>query len=119
MVLDVEHVTRLWSEVVAGIRDRKPPLVHVIEEATVDAVDGDLVHLSTSSTIGAGLLAVIDNRRAVEGVMGDVFGRTVRLEVATVRAAPAAPREQERPLDLDSLHQELIATFDATPEDVG
>ncbi len=115
---DVEHVTRLWPQVVQAVSTSAPPLVGFLQEAQVPRVTGDVVHLAVSP-VGASMLARPEYRRSVEHALAGVMGRPLRVEVAAAAAAPAPrrPEASEQPLDLDTLRRELMSTFDATPED--
>jgi hypothetical protein len=74
--------------------------------------------MTLPSSVGATMLAKPDQRAEFEMVLLAVFGQRLRVEVRVDGSAAAAPTPSKpaAPATLDTLRQELIATFDATEE---
>ncbi len=63
------------------------------------------------------MLAKTDHRVALEMVLLGVFGQRITVQVAVSDQPAAVPADSpSAPLTLDTLRQELIATFDAIEE---
>ena len=113
--MDAAHVERLWPQVLARLREAHPPLVAFMEDARVVRVQDDVIRFALTSHVALGMLARQEHRSNLEAVLAEVLGTRVRVDVEQGEAAPAAPPDRG-PMDLDTLRQEVIATFDAVEE---
>jgi DNA polymerase III subunit gamma/tau len=116
-VFDLAHVERMWPQVLRELQTAHPPLYTFIEDGRPTGTDGGRLQMALASSVGATMLSKPDQRAEFESVLAGVFGRPVRVEfiIDSTVAAPV-PVEPTAPGTLDSLRQELIATFDATEE---
>lgn len=117
-VFDLEHVERMWPQVLRELQTAHPPLYTFIEDGRPIAAADGVLGMVLPSSVGATMLAKPDQRAEFEAVLMTVFGQRVRVEFTVDSSAAATPKPQEpaAPVTLDSLRQELIATFDATEE---
>jgi len=116
-VFDLPHVERMWPRVLAELQAAHPPLYTFIEEGRPTAAEGNVLELTLASSVGASMLAKTDHRVALEMVLLGVFGQRITVQVAVgEQPVAAAPDTPSTPLTLDTLRQELIATFDAIEE---
>jgi len=117
IVADMEHLTRLWPQVVAELEQRHASLHGFLRESVVGGVDGDAVTVLVSSVF-VKMLEKPDERALVERTLTELGGRafTVRFEAS----GPSAPEERhpdaDRPMDQASLTEELKRMFNATEE---
>ncbi len=123
VALDLEHVSRVWPQVMAQLERDCPPEFGWLEGATVDRVEGEVLGLTVSSKMRFQMLGRPDHRQKVETVIAAIMGRPMRLDLVLIEAAPAprrvtptGPTPATTAVDLESLRKELIATFDATEE---
>ncbi len=117
-VFDLDHVQRMWPQVLRELQTAHPPLYTFIEDGRPTGASDGVLEMTLPSSVGATMLSKPDQRIEFEMVLLGVFGQRVRVEVTvdgTATAAPAAA-DPAAPATLDSLRQELIATFDATEE---
>ncbi len=117
-VFDLDHVQRMWPQVLRELQTAHPPLYTFIEDGRPTGAADGVLEMTLPSSVGATMLAKPDQRVEFEMVLLGVFGQRVRVEVTVDGTASAAPTPSEpaAPATLDSLRQELIATFDATEE---
>jgi DNA polymerase-3 subunit gamma/tau len=116
-VFDLPHVERLWPQVLRELQIAHPPLYTFIEDGRPTGAGDGVLEMTLPSSVGATMLAKPDQRAEFEMVLLGVFGQRVRVEVRVDASQPAPPATAE-PADasIDTLRQELIATFDATEE---
>ncbi len=116
-VFDLAHVERMWPRVLSELHAAHPPLYTFIEEGRPTAANGNILELTLASSVGASMLAKTDHRVALEMVLLGVFGQRITVQVAVSDQPAAVPADSpSAPLTLDTLRQELIATFDAIEE---
>ncbi len=117
-VFDLAHVERMWPQVLSELRVSHTPLYTFIEDGRPAAASDGVLVVSLPSSVGASMLNKPDQRVEFEMVLLHVFGQRVKVDiiVADAPAASATPVEPAKPATLDTLRQELIATFDATEE---
>ena len=117
-VFDLDHVQRMWPQVLRELQTAHPPLYTFIEDGRPTGASDGVLEMTLPSSVGATMLSKPDQRVEFEMVLLAVFGQRVRVEVTVDGTAAAAPTPSEpaAPATLDSLRQELIATFDATEE---
>ena len=117
-VFDLDHVQRMWPQVLRELQTAHPPLYTFIEDGRPTGAADGVLEMTLPSSVGATMLSKPDQRVEFEMVLLGVFGQRVRVEVTVDGTATAAPgaAEPAAPATLDSLRQELIATFDATEE---
>jgi DNA polymerase-3 subunit gamma/tau len=116
-VFDLDHVQRMWPQVLRELQTAHPPLYTFIEDGRPTGAADGVLEMTLPSSVGATMLSKPDQRVEFEMVLLGVFGQRVRVEVTVDSAAAAPPAtETAAPATLDSLRQELIATFDATEE---
>jgi len=117
-VFDLPHVERRWPQVLRELQVAHPPLYTFIEDGRPTGAGDGILEMTLPSSVGATMLAKPDQRAEFEMVLLGVFGQRVRIEIrvdagqAPTQAAP----EPGPPATVDTLRQELIATFDATEE---
>jgi DNA polymerase III subunit gamma/tau len=117
IVFDLPHVKRMWPHVLAELRTSHPPLYTFIEDGHPTAAADGVLEITLASSVGASMLSKPDQRAEFETVLVSVFGQRIRVEIVVdASAAPAASPAAAAPATLESLRQELIATFDATEE---
>ncbi len=117
IVFDLPHVERMWPQVLTELQTSHPPLYTFIEDGRPTAAADGVLEIALASSVGASMLSKPDQRAEFETVLLSVFGQRVRVEIVVdASAAPAAAPAPAAPATLESLRQELIATFDATEE---
>jgi DNA polymerase-3 subunit gamma/tau len=117
VVFDLPHVVRMWPQVLRELQTSHPPLYTFIEDGRPTAAADGVLEMTLASSVGASMLSKPDQRAELETVLMSVFGQRIRVEIVVdAAAAPAAPEAAAAPATLESLRQELIATFDATEE---
>jgi len=117
VVFDLPHVERMWPQVLRELQTSHPPLYTFIEDGRPTAAADGVLEMTLASSVGASMLSKPDQRAELETVLLSVFGQRIRVEiVADATAAPAPAEAGAGPATLESLRQELIATFDATEE---
>ncbi len=116
---DLEHVGRVWPQVVTELEHSHPSLHGFLRESSVTAVDGDDVTVVVSNVF-VKMLDKPDERAVIEGTLATLAGRTFRLAfvAATTPRAPveAAPAGEEKAMDHAALTEELKRMFNATEE---
>jgi len=116
-VFDLPHVQRLWPQVLRELQTSHPPLYTFIEDGHPTAAADGVLEMSLASSVGATMLSKPDQRAEFEQVLRSVFGQRIRVNlVVDATAAPAKADAAAAPASLETLRQELIATFDATEE---
>jgi DNA polymerase-3 subunit gamma/tau len=116
-IFDLAHVERMWPQVLSELRSSHPPLYTFIEDGRPTAAGDGVLVMSLPSSVGASMLGKPDQRIEFEMVLLNVFGQRIHVDIVVSAApAPASPAEPAKPATLDTLRQELIATFDATEE---
>jgi DNA polymerase III subunit gamma/tau len=115
-VFDLDHVLRMWPQVLRELQTAHPPLYTFVEDGRPTAAADGVLEMTLPSSVGATMLSKPDQRVEFEMVLLGVFGQRVRVDVTVDSAAAPAATEPAAPATLDSLRQELIATFDATEE---
>jgi DNA polymerase-3 subunit gamma/tau len=117
-VFDLPHVERLWPQVLRELQIAHPPLYTFIEDGRPTGATEGVLEMTLPSSVGATMLAKPDQRAEFEMVLLAVFGQRLRVEVRVDGSAAQvpAPSTPAAPATLDTLRQELIATFDATEE---
>ncbi len=116
-VFDLPHVQRLWPQVLRELQTSHPPLYTFIEDGRPTAAADGVLEMSLASSVGATMLSKPDQRAEFEQVLRSVFGQRIRVDlVVDATAAPANADAAAAPASLETLRQELIATFDATEE---
>ncbi len=116
-VFDLPHVERMWPQVLRELQTSHPPLYTFIADGRPTAAGDGVLEMTLASSVGASMLSKPDQRAEFEMVLLSVFGRRVRLEIVVDDAAgPTKADAAANPATLETLRQELIATFDATEE---
>jgi DNA polymerase-3 subunit gamma/tau len=116
-VFDLPHVQRLWPQVLRELQTSHPPLYTFIEDGRPTAAGDGVLEMSLASSVGATMLSKPDQRAEFERVLRSVFGQRIRVDlVVDATATPAKADAAAAPASLETLRQELIATFDATEE---
>jgi hypothetical protein len=107
----------MWPQVLQELQTSHPPLYTFIEDGRPSAAGDGVLEMSLSSSVGASMLAKPDQRAEFELDLINVFGQRIRVEILVdPAAAPAKDTAPAEPATLETLRQELIATFDATEE---
>ncbi len=117
IVADMDHLTRLWPQVVAELEQHHASLHGFLRESTVGAVDGETVTVLVSSVF-VKMLEKPDERGLVEHTLSELGGRrfAVHFEASTPAAVEERSPEDDRPMDQTSLTEELKRMFNATEE---
>ena len=116
IVADLEHVARVWPQVVAEI-EQQHARVHgfLLGSEVVDVAD-DTVAVAVNGVFMR-LLDQPDERVLIEGALSSFAGRTLTVRFVEVSPQVAsAPVEQPPTLDHAALMEELKRTFNATEE---
>jgi DNA polymerase III subunit gamma/tau len=116
IVADLDHLARVWPQVVAEIEQQHARVHGFLKESVVTAVTDDHVSVSVSGVFMR-LLDQPDERALIEGALSTFTNRP--FSVRFVEASPSVQdtaREPEPTLDHAALMDELKRTFNATEE---
>jgi DNA polymerase III subunit gamma/tau len=116
IVADMEHVTRIWPQVIAEIEQQHARVHGFLQGSQVAEVGDDHIAIAVSGMF-VRLLDQPDERALIESALSGFAGRP--FSVRFVEIAPsthAAPAEPAPTLDHAALMEELKRTFNATEE---
>lgn len=123
VVVDLDHMERLWPQVMGELEAKSPHLHSFLSGSTVVGVVGDdKVRVAVPSAVGLRMAEQPDNIRGVEAALARLAGRPIALALeqgAAPRAASsaddAAPAK-EPSSDHRSLLEDIKAQFNAVEE---
>ncbi len=116
IVADLEHVARVWPQVVAEIEQQHARVHGFLLGSEVVQVADDVVAVAVNGVFMR-LLDQPDERSLIEGALSTFAGRPFTLRFVEVSApALAAMTEPQPTLDHAALMEELKRTFNATEE---
>jgi DNA polymerase-3 subunit gamma/tau len=120
VVADLEHIERLWPQVLSELEAQAPHLHSFLGGSRVTAVDGVRVSVAVPSAVGHRMAEQPDNLRVVEATLSRLAGRALDVDL---QAAPAPSPAQSAaaatavtPGDHKSLLEDIKAQFDAVEE---
>jgi DNA polymerase-3 subunit gamma/tau len=119
VVLDLDHLARLWSQVLDVLERDAPPTRGFLDGSRPVAVEGESLTVAVSSPFRADMLSRPEHRDRVGQAVAAVVGRRPALEFE-VRAPEGNPEGAERPPPGgDELLEELKTMFNAVEEGGG
>ncbi len=118
------ELDHLWSNFLQRLRETKMSLAAYLADSRPNRLDGDKVHIGMPGfTLHQEVLTMLDNKRLIEDLLKEVYGRElhVRLEkldeAAAAAQAQAADKLSNMPINEDSppaLVQDIVKLFNAT-----
>jgi DNA polymerase-3 subunit gamma/tau len=119
VVADLDHLRRLWPQVLAELERDAPPVHGWMDGSEVTAVEEAQVTVGVPSAMRVEMLRRPEHRRRVSDAVAALVGRPLELafELVDAPAPPArATAEPAERLDHDRLLQELKTMFNAVEE---
>jgi DNA polymerase III subunit gamma/tau len=119
VVVDLEHLQRLWPQVMAELEREAPPVHGFLDGSEVTEVDDGAITVGVPSAMRVDMLAKPEHRRRVVAAVAALAGRP--LEVAFTAIAPRAPERgssvgERPPEDHERLVQDVKSMFNAVEE---
>src|SRR5438105_652387 len=115
---DLDHLERLWPQVVATLEHEAPHLHGFLTSSRVVAVENGEVTVAVAGAVSARMLGQPDDRRRVEGALAALAGGSFALRFEVDAAAPAQAAASSDP-DEDrerKLIAEIKSAFNAVEE---
>jgi DNA polymerase III subunit gamma/tau len=115
---DLDHLERLWPQVVATLEHEAPHLHGFLTGSRVIAVEDGEVTVGVAGAVSARMLGQPDDRRRVEGALASLAGGQLALRFEVDAAAPAPASASAEP-DEDrerKLIAEIKSAFNAVEE---
>jgi DNA polymerase-3 subunit gamma/tau len=123
VVVDLDHMARLWPQVMGELEANSPHLHSFLSGSTVIGVVGDdKVRIAVPSAVGLRMAEQPDNIRGVEAALARLAGRPIALalEQGAVAKAPSSGDQATPPRESSSDHRSLLedikAQFNAVEE---
>ncbi len=118
------ELDHLWSNFLQRLRDTKMSLAAYLADSRPNRLDGDKVHIGMPGfTLHQEVLTMLDNKRLIEDLLKEVYGRELHVrfekldEAAAAAQAQAADKLSDMPINEDSppaLVQDIVKLFNAT-----
>jgi hypothetical protein len=115
IVADLEHVARVWPQVVAEIEQQHARVHGFLQGSEVTQVADDHIAIAVSGVFMR-LLDQPDERALIEGALSDFAGRSFSVRFVEISPTTHATPEPPPTLDHAALMEELKRTFNATEE---
>jgi len=117
---DAEHIGRAWPRVLGILEQRSPHLHAFLQGSEVQTVADGTITVGVNGKVAVGMLSRPDERAGVEGVINDLCGESLALQLVEMPTghAPTSPAggdgpADDGPVDHARIIEELRAAFDA------
>ncbi len=122
---DAEHIGRAWPRVLGILEQRSPHLHAFLQGSEVQTVADGTITVGVNGKVAVGMLSRPDERAGVEGVINDLCGESLALQLVEMPTglAPTPPAggdgvADDGPVDHARIIEEIRAAFDAEMIDI-
>jgi DNA polymerase III subunit gamma/tau len=121
VVVDREHVERLWPQVLGTLEQEAPHLHGFLAGSQVAEVAEGRVRVAVVGEVGLAMLRRPDERGRVQATLSALAGRPLELDLALAapQEAPAREPREDEPDDEESLLRRIASEFNAQVETDG